>query len=262
MTAFAGGDAARAFVLQWADDAFVSGHWLSSAAGTYGPDLEENLALGSIAQEHLGHARALYLTLAGDDRGVDRLVFLRDAAEFRSSSLADAWVANDWAFLTVKELLCALLEVARCGAVAEAASGTWRDLSATIARDVEVHVEHWQQWVVRLGAAAEGRERVGAALRVLWPLLGDAVDAATWRDGGKELFGADVAADRVLAQAAKRGRAIFGAAAFLAGGSDLPDLRPPAVASGGRAGRHDAAFVRALHELQSVYRSAPEVQLT
>lgn len=253
-------DAGRAFTLQGADDAFVIGHYLSSMTGRYGPDLEENLAIGSIAQDRLGHARAMYRTLVRSERAVDELVFLRDAHDFRSSSLADAWIVNDWAFLCIKGVLTSEFEAERCAAIVAVATGA-RPFAASIGRDVAVHVEHWNDWIARLAQTAEGRERLAAALRDLWPLLSDVSDVATWRDGGVALFGTPLDAQRAVTAAAQRAAATF-AAARLPGAADLHPPEVPAEPSGGRAGRHEPAFVRELVSLQEVFRSAPEVQLT
>ena len=72
------------FALRLGDDALVLaqrlGHWISRA-----PELEEDIALGNIALDQLGHARS-FLSYAGglDGRSEDDLAYFRREHEFRS----------------------------------------------------------------------------------------------------------------------------------------------------------------------------------
>ena len=56
-------DALAEFLLTMADDEFVSGFTDSEWTGI-APLLEEDVAISSISQDELGHARALYQLLA------------------------------------------------------------------------------------------------------------------------------------------------------------------------------------------------------
>ena len=84
------------FALRLGDDALILaqrlGHWISRA-----PELEEDVALGNIALDQLGHARS-FLTYAGgalanEDgtaKSEDDLAYFRREHEFRSAHLCDA----------------------------------------------------------------------------------------------------------------------------------------------------------------------------
>jgi 1,2-phenylacetyl-CoA epoxidase catalytic subunit len=91
--------------LAWADDEYVIGQQLVTLVGMYGPDLEEAIAIGSIAQDHLGHALKLYRMICTDESAVNQLIYGRKAEEYRSCHLADIWRPDDWAFLVVRQLL-------------------------------------------------------------------------------------------------------------------------------------------------------------
>jgi ring-1,2-phenylacetyl-CoA epoxidase subunit PaaC len=68
-------------ILARADDALVHAHRLSEWVG-HAPMLEEDLALGNVALDLLGQARALYQHAAGIEgagRTEDDLAYLRDA---------------------------------------------------------------------------------------------------------------------------------------------------------------------------------------
>ena len=74
------------FALRLGDDALILaqrlGHWISRA-----PELEEDVALGNIALDQLGHARS-FLSYAGglDGRSEDDLAYFRREHEFRSAA--------------------------------------------------------------------------------------------------------------------------------------------------------------------------------
>lgn len=166
-------EALHRFVLSWADDKYVFGHQLASITGFYAPDLEENLALGSLAQDHLGHARILYQQITSTDREVDQLVFLRLPAEYRCSLLAGAWQERNWAFLVVKGFLYAHAELLRAGAIANTGQSIWCDLGQVVVRDERVHLDHWRQWMFTLAQKSAGIARLQPALDQLWPLGGE-----------------------------------------------------------------------------------------
>src|SRR5438309_11401137 len=92
-------------ILAWADDEYVIGQQLVTLTGMYSPDLEEAVAIGSIAQDHMGHALKLYRMLCADEPGVNRLIYERRAGEYRSCHLVEAWRPDDWAFIVVRQLL-------------------------------------------------------------------------------------------------------------------------------------------------------------
>jgi phenylacetate-CoA oxygenase PaaI subunit len=221
--------------LAWADDAYVLGSQLASITGLYGPQLEENLAIGSFAQDFLGHARHLYLHLAGDDAGVDRLVFSRDAAAYRTSRLAGEWRDYDWAFVCTRGLTYALADTIRSASIAADPAHPLRDLATAIARDTAVHVEHWTEWLRALAAAGEAA-RLNAALASLWPLLDD--------------FYADAGSLHQWERAMRAQCAEIG-------------LQPPAIAVPKLQprGRHSAALEALIGEANAVYRANPGVVL-
>ena len=74
---------AHELVLALADDELCVGQnhswWIA-----VGPFLEEDLAFTSIAQDELGHARALYSLLSDD---IDHLAYGRAPSEYRSCLL-------------------------------------------------------------------------------------------------------------------------------------------------------------------------------
>ena len=79
------------YTLRLADNALILGHRLSEWIG-HAPLLEEELALGNVALDLIGQARALYAyagAIEGKGRDEDRLAYLRDAPEFRNVLLVE-----------------------------------------------------------------------------------------------------------------------------------------------------------------------------
>ena len=83
-------------LLELADDELILG-WRDSEWTGIAPTLEEDVAFSSIAQNEIGHARALY-ELAARDLGTtaDALAFDRSPEEYRSAPLVELR-RLDWA---------------------------------------------------------------------------------------------------------------------------------------------------------------------
>jgi len=214
----------RLSLLATADDELVLG-WRNSEWTGIAPFLEEDVAFSSIAQNEIGHARALY-ELAALDLGstADELAFDRSPGEYRCAPLVElrqlewAWtVARHWLYELADELRLQALKASDDGAVA--------GLSAKIDREETYHRLHADMWVTRLLASEEGRRRLGDALDSLWPYaLG--------------VLGADVRAELRRRAEARLER-------------PLPDA--PAV----ERGQHVGELAELWEEMTSVRRSAP-----
>src|SRR5438445_13127765 len=104
-------------LLEIADDELILG-WRDSEWTGIAPSLEEDVAFSSIAQNEIGHARALY-ELAARDLGTDAdsLAFDRDPSEYRCAPLVQLremdWahtIARHWLYETADELRLAALK--------------------------------------------------------------------------------------------------------------------------------------------------------
>ena len=96
--------ALAAKLLALADDEFLLGHRDSEWCG-HAPILEEDIAFANIAQDEIGHASLwlnLYKDLTGDDP--DRLLFFREAADYRNAQLCEL-PKGDWAFTMMRQYL-------------------------------------------------------------------------------------------------------------------------------------------------------------
>ena len=151
-------------LIELADDELILG-WRDSEWTGIAPTLEEDVAFSSIAQNEIGHARALY-TLAARDLGTtaDELAFDRDPSEYRCSALVRPrlmdWahtIARHWLYETADELRLAALKASDDPEVA--------GLAAKMDREEVYHRMHAQMWADRL----RGEPRFEAAVAELAP---------------------------------------------------------------------------------------------
>lgn len=155
-------------LLSVADDEFVIGFWDSEWTGI-APMLEEDVATSSIAQDEIGHARALYEMLAQlTDDDADGIAFGRDADAFRHAALLNH-ARGDWAFSVARRYLYETADAVRLAALARSAYEPLAALATKMRREETYHLLHADAWLQRLaGGRTDGRERLAAAIRSLW----------------------------------------------------------------------------------------------
>ncbi len=157
-----------------ADDDFVSGFTDSEWTGI-APLLEEDVAISSISQDELGHARALYQLLAevlADGRDEDQLAYDREPAEYHHARLLDH-PRGDWADTIARRFLYELADEARLASIGTGFRPL-ADLVEKLRREERYHRMHVIAWITRLASGGEEpRRRLEAAL------LAHGVDAST-----------------------------------------------------------------------------------
>lgn len=165
----AGSAALGELLLALADDDFVIGSSDSEWTGI-APILEEDVAMSSLAQDEIGHARAYYELLAGltgDD--ADRIAYDRQPEAYRHARLLDHG-RGDWATAIARRYLYDTADSVRLDALAGSSHRPLAELVAKIRREEVYHVLHAQTWLERLAAAGGApRSRLLAALAVLGP---------------------------------------------------------------------------------------------
>ena len=155
-----------ALVLSMADDEFVIGFSDSEWTGI-APMLEEDVAMSSIAQDELGHARALYELLAilrDDGRDADAIAYDREPEEYRHCRLVDRG-RGDWAQTVVRRYLYDTADAVRLEALAESSYTPLAELVGKVRREERYHVMHARAWFERLAEhPGEPRRRLESAL--------------------------------------------------------------------------------------------------
>jgi ring-1,2-phenylacetyl-CoA epoxidase subunit PaaC len=240
-----------AYTLRLADDALIGsqrmGEWIASA-----PQIEEDVALGNIALDLLGQARAL-LTYAGQIEGADRteddLAYLRDEREFLNAQIFE--LANgDFGFTMAKLLITSTYQYALYDGLQHSTDGTLAAVAAKAIKEVDYHRDHATQWKLRLGDGTdESHRRMQDGVDAVWPYAAElfasddlvarlaveriAVDPATLEDSASTYL------QTVLHEATL----------------DLPQA--PNRPTGGRRGIHTEQMGYLLAEMQHLARSHP-----
>jgi ring-1,2-phenylacetyl-CoA epoxidase subunit PaaC len=248
------GDGARAasadvaeYALWLGDDALILsqqlGAWIARA-----PELEEDVALGNIALDLLGHARSL-LHYAGsfDGRSEDDLAYWRDEAQFRSAWLFEQ-PNGDFAQTIARQLAASVYLFELYTALQGSSDQTLAAIAAKAVKEVEYHRDHAVQWTLRLaGGTEESRTRMLRAVADVWPYV-------------DELFRDEPLIDRLEGVAMRPStlRAPFDTvieAVFAQAGID----RPAGFVSsgGGRRGSHFPTLGFLLAEMQVLARQHP-----
>jgi ring-1,2-phenylacetyl-CoA epoxidase subunit PaaC len=246
-------EALRALLLAMADDDLILGHRHSEWTG-FAADIESDVALSSIAQDEIGHARLLYEQVAALD-GVtpDVLAFGRTPPAFRNAILVEQ-ENGDWAHTIARAWLYDHADAVRLGVLAASSLGSFSALARTLQREERYHLLFSDAWLTRLaGAGGESRDRLQNALSAIWP-------------HAPALFEPTPGIERLVEEGLLQLRPVaqFGrwvdqvvprleTLGFQAQVEHAPVLATP----GGRAGRHTPALTLLLDEMTSVRRIDP-----
>lgn len=155
-------------LLSIADDELILG-WRNSEWTGIAPFLEEDVAFSSIAQNEIGHARALYELAAAElDTTADELAFDRSPEEYRCAPLVELrrleWgrtIARHWLYETADEIRLAELKASDDPEIA--------GIAAKMDREEVYHRMHAEMWIDRLLSTNDGRSRLTEAVDELWP---------------------------------------------------------------------------------------------
>ena len=235
------------YALRLGDDALILaqqlGAWISRA-----PELEEDVALGNIALDLLGHARSL-LHYAGsyDGRSEDDLAYFRDEPEFRC-----AWIVQqpngDFAQTIARQFVVATFMFELYAALRGSSDETLAAIAEKALKEVDYHRDHAVQWMLRLaGGTAESRTRIIRALGDVWPYV-------------DELFRDDALIDRLGDAAVRPSSLRAGFDAVVDTVFAQAELTVPTVAAssaGGRHGVHATPLGHILAEMQVLARRHP-----
>jgi ring-1,2-phenylacetyl-CoA epoxidase subunit PaaC len=240
-------------LLALADDKLVLGHRNSDWTGL-APILEEDIAFSSLAQDEIAHAQAVYeLAATMTDRCADDLAFGRGPHEFRCATIVELPDDFDWAFAICRQFFCDHFDLLRLRRMAGSSHKPLADLASRLAAEEQVHVEHADAWIGRLGSGTdESHERIQAGLR---RLAGDAASLFEPVEGETRLEAAGVypPGDTDAFEQWSRDLGKVTEAA----GLTLVVKRPSPRTAGGRRGQHSEHLRPLLDEMCEVYRLEP-----
>lgn len=212
------------------------GEWISNA-----PELEEDIALGNIALDHLGVARALYThagEIEGGGRTEDDFAMRRAEREFLNVLLVEQ-PNGDFAHTMIRALFFDAYQVDLWERLTASDDETLSGIAARAGKEARYHLLHSSAWVVRLGdGTEESHRRAQDAVDALWRYTGELFQGPG--QVSRERWQATI--DQVLDEA----------------GLEVPD--DPYQRGGGRRGLHSEHLGSLLAEMQWMQRSYPGLQ--
>jgi ring-1,2-phenylacetyl-CoA epoxidase subunit PaaC len=160
-------------LLAIADDELVLG-WRNSEWTGIAPFLEEDVAFSSIAQNEIGHARALY-ELAAAELGTtaDELAFDRSPEEYRCAPLVQTRLVHDWAGTIARHVLYETADAIRLDALKASEDTELAGLAAKMDREEVYHRMHAEMWADRLRDEDRFREAIDSQWRYALGMLDD-----------------------------------------------------------------------------------------
>lgn len=238
-------------ILSFADDEFILGYRDSEWTGV-APFIEEDIAFSSIAQDEIGHARALYELLeAYSGRKADETAFGRQPSEYLNCTLVEH-PREDWAFSIARQYLYDTADAVRVDALLRSSLRPLADICQKMAREEKYHQLHLHSWIERLAnGSVESRERLERALEKAFPLALGVFEAIQGEDD--LVLGGVQPRSNLELMTAFRERTSLHLQGF--GLSLEPEAKP---ALGGRCGAHTTAFSTLWAEMTLVYRQDPE----
>lgn len=155
--------------LAYGDDELILGHRLSEWTG-WVPFVEEDLALSSIAQDEIAHARA-YFQIASDLTGtdLDALALGRDVDDYHHAVLCER-PNIDFAFTIARQWLYDTADEIRVAAMRGSSFAPLAQLANVLVMEERYHLEHVNGWFTRLAnGPVDARHRFAAALTTALP---------------------------------------------------------------------------------------------
>ena len=212
------------------------GEWISRA-----PELEEDIALGNIALDHLGVARALYThagQLEGKGRGEDDFAMRRSEREFLNALLVEQ-PNGDFAHTMVRGLFFDAYQVELWADLSGSEDKVLAGIAGRAHKEARYHLLHSSAWVIRLGDGTdESHRRAQTAVDAMWRYTAEMFEGAAsgYRDIWEKVIG-DILDDA---------------------GLQIPE--DPYQRSGGRRGFHSEHLGPLLAEMQWMQRSHPGLE--
>lgn len=178
-------DPALRLLLSHGDDNMVIaqrlGEWISNA-----PELEIDIAMGNIALDHLGVARALYThagEVGGRGRTEDDFAMSRTEREYLNLLMVEQ-PNGDFAQTIVRQFFFDVYQTLLWADLSRSEDETLAGIAAKAAKESAYHHEFSSSWLVRLGdGTEESQRRTQDAVLALWRFTAELSEPypAAWR---------------------------------------------------------------------------------
>ena len=242
------------FLIRHGDDNVILGQRLGEYV-SYGPELEEDLAVANIALDHLGVAMHLYdyaTELDDSGRDGDWYAMFRSEREFTNALLVEQ-PQTDFAHLIARGFFFDIYQTILWEGLSTSSDVRLAGIASRALKEATYHLRHTRSWVVRLGDGTdESHTRMQAAIDAMWRFTEELFEQP---DGDSELVMAGVIGE------IPAGKERFdGIVASTLEEATLTTPEDPYQATGGRTGMHTEYLGPLLAEMQWLQRSQPGAQ--
>lgn len=240
-------EAVAQYALRMGDDSLIlsqrMAHWVSRA-----PELEEDVALGNITLDLLGHARS-FLTYAGLawDKTEDELAYFREEEDFTSLHIVEQDNGH-FGVTIIRMLFVSTFQMLLYRELMNSSDETLAAIAAKAEKEVHYHHDHAEQWTIRLGLGTEeSAAKMRHALEIMWPYVSEMFADEPLHD---ELEGIAVRPSTLRAAWDAEITRVLDAA-----GLEAPQV--PQAMCRGRQGEHSEYLGYILAEMQVLARKHP-----
>jgi len=248
-------EALKELLYKMADDALIIGHRNSEWTGI-GPMLEEDLAFSSMAQDKIGHAKALYQILneiLGEPEP-DKVAFLREEKLFKCCQFVELPI-GEYDFSLVRQFLFDHAEAVRYDMLTGSSFQPLAQLAKKIKGEIKYHVMHADTFLKQLGTGTEeSHARMQSALNYAMPYALGIFEKSEFEN---ELIAQEVFAGEEVLKAKWLEKIT---PVILASNLQLPKVADNKIVYGGRKGFHSEYLKLLLDEMCEVVRLDPEAE--
>lgn len=189
------------YILHLADNALILGH-RNSEWTSYGPILEQDIAISNIALDLIGQARNFYqyaAKLINENKTSaeiiteDSLAYLRDGWDFKNCLLVEQ-TNGDWAKTILRQFFFSAYQFYLYEQLQYSNDETIAAISEKAYKEVAYHLKWSSEWVIRLGdGTTESHTRLLTALDELWKFTDELFIAASYeQEAANQRIGIDV----------------------------------------------------------------------
>ena len=240
------------YCLRLGDNSLILGHRLGEYS-SYGPFLEEDLAITNGALDHIGQAE-LFLNYAGDiegkGRSADELAYMRHEHEFFNCQLVEQ-PNTDYAYVMARSFFMDCFNFYLYDELSKSSNKTIGAICSKSLKEVTYHLRLSSKWIIRLGRGTdESKARIQNAVTDLWKYTGELFEM-TDLDANLIAEGVAVDLNEIRALWIDKVEKVLKEATLV-----YPDSK--FMVTGSRIGRHSEHLGYILAEMQYLNRTHPE----
>ncbi|MCB0478730.1 MAG: phenylacetate-CoA oxygenase subunit PaaC [Crocinitomicaceae bacterium] len=163
------------FAIRMGDTSWILSHRLCELC-SYGPFLEEDLAMTNIGLDHIGQSEEWLkyaAELSDENIDADFLAYRRKEKEYRNVQLVE-FPNEDFAYVVVRQFFMDVYNYLLYSKLTNSKDTTFAAIAQKSLKEVRYHLRHSSNWMVRLGdGTSESHERLQNAVNDLWFYTGD-----------------------------------------------------------------------------------------